>query len=545
MSYVGDFSLESTFDFKFNTRQFSTGAPFTLASGTLAAYPNNSTTEITAGLTLTTDFDSRTGMHNVRVVATAANGYAAATNYDVVLTVGTVDSISVVGVVVGQFSLESRSALRPTTAGRTLDVSSGGEAGLDWANVGSPTTTLALTGTTVADTQKVDVNTIKTQAVTAAGAVTVLASVGTAATSTAQTGDAFARLGTPAGASVSADVAAVKGDTAAILVDTGTTLDTNISAIKTKTDFLPSATAGAAGGVFIAGTNAATTVTTSFTTTFTGNLTGSVGSVIGAVGSVTGAVGSVTGAVGSVTAAVTIDAASVDAVWDEAIAGHAGAGSTGLALSNASAPTAAAVADAVWDELLSGHVVSGSSGEALAAAGTAGDPWTTALPGAYGAGTAGNIVGNNIDALISSRMATFTQPTGFLAATFPTTVASTTNITAGTITTTTNLTNLPAAAALEATSQSILTDTGTTLDAAIAALPTATENADALLNRDMSAVSDTTARSPLNALRFLRNKWSIAGTTLTVTKENDTTSAWTGTVTAAPGADPISGNDPA
>jgi hypothetical protein len=56
---------------------------------------------------------------------------------------------------------------------------------------------------------------------------------------------------------------------------------TNISAIKTKTDFLPSATAGNSGGVFIAGTNAATTVTTSFTTTFTGNLTGSVGSLTG------------------------------------------------------------------------------------------------------------------------------------------------------------------------------------------------------------------------------------------------------------------------
>ena len=50
----------------------------------------------------------------------------------------------------------------------------------------------------------------------------------------------------------------------------------------------------------------------------------------------------------------------------------------------------------------------------------------------------------NLDAAISSRMATYTQPTGFLAATFPSTVASTTNITAGTITTVTNLTNLPA-----------------------------------------------------------------------------------------------------
>jgi hypothetical protein len=39
--------------------------------------------------------------------------------------------------------------LSPTVAGRTLDVSAGGEAGVDWANVGSPTTTLNLSGTTV------------------------------------------------------------------------------------------------------------------------------------------------------------------------------------------------------------------------------------------------------------------------------------------------------------------------------------------------------------------------------------------------------------
>lgn len=39
--------------------------------------------------------------------------------------------------------------LEPTTAGRKLDVSTGGEAGLDWANIGSPTTSVALTGTTV------------------------------------------------------------------------------------------------------------------------------------------------------------------------------------------------------------------------------------------------------------------------------------------------------------------------------------------------------------------------------------------------------------
>ncbi len=42
------------------------------------------------------------------------------------------------------------------------------------------------------------------------------------------------------------------------------------------------------------------------------------------------------------------------------------------------------------------------------------------------------IVEPNVDATITSRMATYTQPTGFLAATFPGAVASTTNITAAT-----------------------------------------------------------------------------------------------------------------
>lgn len=42
------------------------------------------------------------------------------------------------------------------------------------------------------------------------------------------------------------------------------------------------------------------------------------------------------------------------------------------------------------------------------------------------------LAGTDLDAAISSRMATYTQPTGFLAATFPGTVASTTNITAAT-----------------------------------------------------------------------------------------------------------------
>ena len=81
--------------------------------------------------------------------------------------------------------------------------------------------------------------------------VTTVGTVTTLTGHTAQTGDAFARLGAPAGASVSADVAAVKVDTAAVLVDTGTTLDgliqtvdTVVDAIKVKTDSLTFTQAG-------------------------------------------------------------------------------------------------------------------------------------------------------------------------------------------------------------------------------------------------------------------------------------------------------------
>src|SRR6478609_4891710 len=97
MAFIGDFRLGDTFDLKFTTRQIS-GAPFTLAgSPVISAYVGNSTTELTAGITLTVDFDSRTGLNNVRVVASGGNGYATATNYALVITTGSVNSVSVVG----------------------------------------------------------------------------------------------------------------------------------------------------------------------------------------------------------------------------------------------------------------------------------------------------------------------------------------------------------------------------------------------------------------------------------------------------------------
>ena len=62
----------------------------------------------------------------------------------------------------------------------------------------------------------------------------------------------------------------------------------------------------------------------------------------------------------------------------------------------AGAIDAAAVADAVWDEAMAGHVAAGSFGEGVANAASAGDPWSTPIPGAYGAGTAGKKVSDMV-----------------------------------------------------------------------------------------------------------------------------------------------------
>ncbi len=75
-------------------------------------------------------------------------------------------------------------------------------------------------------------------------------------------------------------------------------------------------------------------------------------------------------------------------------------------------PTAAQITDAVWDEPTSGHTTAGTTGKALIDAGSAGDPWGTAVPGAYAVGTAGYILGTNLDTTVGSRLATsgYTAP---------------------------------------------------------------------------------------------------------------------------------------
>lgn len=108
MIQFGNIAEDATIDFKFYTTK-ADGSIITLAgSPVLAVYKANNITESTAGITLNVDFDSRTGMHQVRIDTSAHAFYAVNNDYQVVLTAGTVDGKSVVGYVIAQFSIKNR-----------------------------------------------------------------------------------------------------------------------------------------------------------------------------------------------------------------------------------------------------------------------------------------------------------------------------------------------------------------------------------------------------------------------------------------------------
>ena len=78
---------------------------------------------------------------------------------------------------------------------------------------------------------------------------------------------------------------------------------------------------------------------------------------------------------------------------------------TGADVSAISVPSAAAISDAVWDEAIAGHATAGSTGAALSAAGGAADPLLNLVPGTYASGTAGYILGS-----INPAQVTVTSP---------------------------------------------------------------------------------------------------------------------------------------
>ena len=163
------------------------------------------------------------------------------------------------------YQTDAFGALKPTTAGRTLDVSSGGEAGIDLANVGSPTTTLNLSGTTIkAVTDAVTAGTVSdktgyslsqafptnfaSMAITAGGAVTAgTVSDKTGYSLTQAFPSNFSSLAITAGTGA----VTVNGDTFGntfVITNLATQtsvdtlagyVDTEVAAIKAKTDLIP------------------------------------------------------------------------------------------------------------------------------------------------------------------------------------------------------------------------------------------------------------------------------------------------------------------
>lgn len=101
-----DRTVEDTFYLAFTTRAFATGIPTILAgSPVISAYEDVGLTQITAGLTLGVDHDGITGLNMITIAATGANGFESGKDYQLVITTGTVGGVSVVGEVIGQFSL--------------------------------------------------------------------------------------------------------------------------------------------------------------------------------------------------------------------------------------------------------------------------------------------------------------------------------------------------------------------------------------------------------------------------------------------------------
>lgn len=186
----GDFQLEDTIFIPFTTRQFSDGVPTTLlGTPVVTGHRDANLTQFTTGITLDVDFDAIAGLNMITVVATAANAYVAGETYTLYLSAGTVGGVSVVGEVVGHFTLDMSAAALDLANGTdglgaiktetALIVGDTNELQGDWLNGGRLDLIL-------------DARMAEASINTTGGAVDT---VTTLTGHTAQTGDSFVRLG--------------------------------------------------------------------------------------------------------------------------------------------------------------------------------------------------------------------------------------------------------------------------------------------------------------------------------------------------------------
>ena len=106
-----DITLGDTFYHFFTTRSFSTGVPTQLAgTPALSVLEENNATPITSGVSLQIDRASVTGLNQATIVATGGNGFEAGKSYAIYISTGTVGGVSVVGEIVGEFTIQASAA---------------------------------------------------------------------------------------------------------------------------------------------------------------------------------------------------------------------------------------------------------------------------------------------------------------------------------------------------------------------------------------------------------------------------------------------------
>lgn len=105
MQSLGNRTEDSVIDFKWSTFAATGGSITRATNGTVSVYKGNNTTQTTAGVTDTEDFDSLTGIHHCRIDTSADAFYVAGEDYQVVLSAATIDG-QAVNAVIASFTLE-------------------------------------------------------------------------------------------------------------------------------------------------------------------------------------------------------------------------------------------------------------------------------------------------------------------------------------------------------------------------------------------------------------------------------------------------------
>ncbi len=312
------------------------------------------------GITMTSPFDSLTGFHDVNIDLTDntdAGFYAAGYTYSVVLAPDeTVDGQTLTGIVLAYFEIGVPVA-NVTQFGGTAGTFSGGRPEVNTTLIEGSDATNQIRDAVVDDATRIDASALNTATGTTIP-TNLNATVSSRASQTSvDTIDDF----------LDTEVAAILADTNELQTDwaNGGRLDNILDAraSQTSVDTVDTVVDGIAAAV---GTP---TNFGSGTSTIAANLQDLADN-------------------GTATFDRSTD--SLQAIRDR---GDAAWGSSG-----------GISAQDVWEyAIASSSGVSGSTAEALAAAGGAGDPWITALPGSYSAGQAGYIIGTNLNATVSSR----------------------------------------------------------------------------------------------------------------------------------------------